>query len=63
MCAGTAFSARFTESRNRPHVPIAMMAEITTLMIGSSQNQPVAAIARPAITTPAETPASAAMCR
>ncbi len=50
-------------SRSRLQVPTVMTTAITSPMIGSSRTQPVKWISRPAITTPSETPASAAMCR
>ena len=52
-----------TDSVSSPQVLQKMMAQITKLMAGSIQFQPVNRMAQPASTTPAETAASAAMWR
>ena len=60
---GTASIASSTLSRSRSQVPQAITSEISTLTAGSTRFQPVSPITMPATTTPADTAASAAMCR
>ncbi len=52
-----------TLSRNRPQVAQTTSAATARLTAGSIQARPVAQMTRPATTTPADTAASAAMCR
>ena len=51
------------EPRSRLVVLQRMVAQMTRLVTGSSQSQPVQMISAAEITTPSETAASAAMCR
>ena len=61
--SGTALRPSFKLSRASPHVPQPITARMTRLVTGSSHTAPVSRIATPAITTPTDTSASAAMCR
>ncbi len=61
--AGAVSIARSSASRSRPQVPNRIATRIAKLTTGSIQAWPVNRIRAPAITTPAEIPASAAMCR
>jgi hypothetical protein len=63
MPAGTASIARSTDSRSSPQVLIRITAAMPRPSTGSIQAQPVALISSAPATTPAETPASASMCR
>src|SRR3954470_15134685 len=63
MLAGTAFNASCNDSCNNPQDATTITTTITKLNAGSSQYQPVKIIATPAITTPNDTAASAAMCK
>ena len=61
--SGTPSNSRCSDCLNRLQVPTTMTAAISRLTTGSSQVQPNHSARPPATTTPAETSASAAMCR
>jgi hypothetical protein len=63
MAAGTALTDIASESRSRLQVPHTIRPTTTRLVSGSSQSQPVSRMTAAATTTPADTAASATMCR
>ena len=61
--SGTPSNSRCNDWLNKRQVPSTMTTAIARLTTGSSQSQPCHSVKAPAITTPADTSASAAMCK